>query len=325
MLPQGSYQFVGEASHTVDFTIYIANGAKVQLTVSDISIKGIAEPTIQLGDASELELILEGENTLHKEGILVPATASLTVRGDGDLQINNTRNYAVGIGSAYNAPYGTISLESGGKVSISASGEKITCLGGGWSVGAGIRVDGTSLDLVGNGVSVVCFGSYAGAANISVRNADINVHGDGNEVMLIGSHFGDSMISAEASRIWLTSACEQLTGLGTMNGSAEAVISGCTVTTDTHCDRGTVFGSFDGKADPTFRDSKVKLYGEGCRVVGFGSLNGSCTAKVESGEIDASLLAVEVLLIGNERSRFVVTGGNIHLAQNSDHTPVSPA
>ncbi|MCR4646737.1 MAG: hypothetical protein K5695_15220 [Oscillospiraceae bacterium] len=46
---------------------------------------------------------------------------------------------------------------------------------------------------------------------------------------------------------------------------------------------------------------------------------------MESGEIDASLLAVEVLLIGNERSRFVVTGGNIHLAQNSDQVPVSPA
>lgn len=47
--------------------------------------------------------------------------------------------------------------------------------------------------------------------------------------------------------------------------------------------------------------------------------------KVESGEIDASLLAVEILLLGNEHSPFVVTGGNIHLAQDSDHTPFSPA
>ncbi len=186
-------------------------------------------------------------------------------------------------------------------------------------------MNGTALDLVGNGVSVVCFGSYAGAANISVRNSDIKVHGDGNEVMLIGSHFGAAKISAEQSSIRLTSACELLAGLGTMNGTAEAVISGCTVTTDTHCDRGAVVGSFEGKADICFRDSKVKLYGEGYRVSGFGSLNRSCTVRVESGEVDASLLAVEVLLLGNARSRFVVTGGNIHLAQNSDHTPVSPA
>lgn len=37
------------------------------------------------------------------------------------------------------------------------------------------------------------------------------------------------------------------------------------------------------------------------------------------------ILAVEVLLLGNDRSRYVVTGGNIHLAQEGDHTPVSPA
>ena len=96
-------------------------------------------------------------------------------------------------------------------------------------------------------------------------------------------------------------------------------------TSNTHCDKGAVFGSFDGEAKFVFRDSKVRLYGEGYRVSGFGSLNGSCVTLVESGEIDASLLAVEVLLLGNDRSRYVVTGGNIHLAQESDHPPVSPA
>ena len=34
---------------------------------------------------------------------------------------------------------------------------------------------------------------------------------------------------------------------------------------------------------------------------------------------------MEVLLLGNDHSRFVVTGENIHLAQDSDNKPVSPA
>ena len=54
-------------------------------------------------------------------------------------------------------------------------------------------------------------------------------------------------------------------------------------------------------------------------------MNGSCVARVESGEIQAGLLVVERLLLGNERSRFVVTGGNIRLEQESGRTPVSPA
>ncbi len=325
LLRQGSYTLNGEASHNIDFAIYCADGAKAQLTVNNINIKGIEEPTIRLGDRSRLELILNGKNTLDKEGILVPASASLTIRGGGDLRINNTRNYAVGIGSRYNDPYGTIRIESTGTVSIHASGEKILCLGGGWSAGEGIQVLSGRLDLVGNGVSVVCFGSYGGVANISVRDAELKVHADGNEVLLIGSHSGDARIVTENSSIDLSAACEILTGLGTVNGSADAVLSGCTVRSDTHCDKGAVFGSFGGEASVCFRESKVRLYGEGYRVSGFGSMNGKCETRVESGDIDGSLLAVEILLLGNEHSRFVVTGGNIHLAQESDHTPVSPA
>ena len=325
MLRHGSYTLNGEASHNIDFAIYCADGANARLTVNNINIKGIEEPTIRLGDRSRLELVLGGKNTLDKEGILVPASASLTIKGDGDLHINNTRNYAVGIGSSYNDPYGTIRIETNGTISIQASGEKILCLGGGRSAGEGIHVLGGKLDIVGHGVSVVCFGSYDGAANISVRDTEVNVHGNGNEVLLVGSHSGVAKINVENSNVDLSAACEILTAFGTMNGSADAVISGCTVKSDTHCDKGAVFGSYGGEASICFRDSKVRLYGEGYRVSGFGSMNGKCVTKVESGEVDGSLLAVEILLLENEHSRFVVTGGNIHLAQESDHTPVSPA
>ena len=136
---------------------------------------------------------------------------------------------------------------------------------------------------------------------------------------------GTGQSSPKGSSVNLSASCELLCAAGTMNGSADADFSGCTVASDTHCDKGTVFGSYDGEAKIVFRDSKVRLHGEGYRVSGFGSLNGSCVTRVESGEIDASLLAVEVLLLGNDRSRYIVTGGNIHLAQESDHTPVSPA
>ena len=46
---------------------------------------------------------------------------------------------------------------------------------------------------------------------------------------------------------------------------------------------------------------------------------------MESGSVTADLLAVERLLLGNGQSRFIVTGGNIHLCQESENIPVSPA
>lgn len=247
------------------------------------------------------------------------------ILGDGDLHINNTRNYAVGIGSGYNDPYGTIHIETKGTVSLRSSGEKILCIGGGWSAGEGISVVGGKLDLVGNGVSVVCLGSYVGAANISVCGADVKFHADGNEVLLVGSNSGDAKIVMEKSSVDLSASCEVLAAFGTMSGSVGAELTECTVKSNTHCDKGSVFGSFDGEGSIVFRDSNVRLYGEGYRVSGFGSLNGKCVTRVESGEIDGSLLAVEVLLLGNEDSPIVVTGGNIHFAQESNHTPISPA
>ena len=145
------------------------------------------------------------------------------------------------------------------------------------------------------------------------------------EVMLAGSRSGTAKIRLEGCELTLASGCELLTGLGTMSGTADAVIESCVIGCEPHCDRGAVFGSFDGTCRLVFRNSKVKLYAEGYRVSGFGSLNGNGTVQVESGEIDGSILAVERLLLGNYRSRFIVTGGNLRLALDSDKPPVSPA
>lgn len=41
LLRQGSYTLNGEVSHNIDFAVYIADGARVQLTMNNINIKGI--------------------------------------------------------------------------------------------------------------------------------------------------------------------------------------------------------------------------------------------------------------------------------------------
>ena len=324
LLREGHYVLNSDASHMIDFGIYIADGAKVQLTLHDVSIKGVAESTIRLGDRSRLELRLKGKNTLDKEGILVPASAALTVRGDGNLQINNTREYAVGIGSGYNDPYGSIRIETEGTVSIRASGEKILCLGGGRSAGEGIRVTGGTLELLGNGISVACLGSYSGAANIDIRDTKLSIHGNGNEVLLLGTRLGAASIRAENCEMKLSAACEALAGLGTKSGTAEAVLLNCTVTTDARCDDGAVFGSVDGDAKILFRNSDVLLHGEGRHVSGFGSLGGRCETRMEGGRARGNILAMDRMPLGNDESVFILDGGAYGLPDDFGKLPVSP-
>ena len=122
----------------------------------------------------------------------------------------------------------------------------------------------------------------------------------------------------------LSAACEALAGLGTESGRADAVISGCTVVTDGRCDNGTVFGSVEGEARILFRNSDVHLHGEGRRVSGFGSLKGSCETRMEGGRVDGNILAMDRMPLGNDRSVFILDGGEYGLPNDFGKTPVSP-
>ncbi len=319
----GTFTISGIKSQNVNMTLKIEDGAEAIITLNQVNMKGATEPTIQLGTGSKVTLILAGQNTLTKEGILVPGSASLTLEGDGQLYINNNRNYSVGIGANYNDPYGSITLNATGPVTIHSSGDKVVCLGGGRSAGAGIRFRRGSYHLSASGINVVGVGSSAGKADIAGENIDLDVHGEGNEVLLIGSVSGDAVIRLSGT-IKISSACERVTGIGTLTGTARVNLEGGDLTTAINCDTGAIIGTFDGESVVRCRNIRIRLHGEGNRVAGIGSLIGACDTRVESGEVSGELLAAERLMLGNNNSRFVVTGGNFHLFNEVSSGPVSP-
>ena len=323
LLHDGAYSLKGEKSHSVDMNIRIVDDAKVTLTFTNVNLTGPTEPCIRLGNRSELALVLNGHNTMNRDGIIVPPTAKLTVRGAGSLLVHNTRNYSVGIGANYNDPYGTIIIEAGGMVSMRSSGDKTVCIGGGHSAGEGILIRGGMLDLNANGVNVLGIGSSSGDANVEITGTDVSIHAEGNDAILIGSGAGAADLRLNGS-FRLYAACERTTAIGTMSGTAEVLISGGSVNATVRCDSGAILGTFNGEAKIVCRDTAVRIHGEGNRIAGFGSLNGACDTRIESGEIRGDLLAGERFLIGNNHSRFMVTGGNIQLFQEGDNVPVSP-
>ena len=323
ILRSGSYSLHGEKSHSIDMNVRIADNSQVSLQLINVNLNGPTEPCIRLGNNSELTLELTGQNTLNRDGIAVPPTAKLTVRGPGNLLVHNARNYSVGIGSNFNDPYGTICLENEGVVALRSSGDKTVGIGGGISGGEGIFIRGCTLDLHANGVSVVGIGSTNGDASIEMEDVRATLHAEGNDVLLIGSAAGSAEIRL-SGRFRLSSACERSTAVGTMNGTADVLLSGGSFNATVHCDSGAVLGTFGGEAKVVIRDTDVHLHGEGNRIAGFGSLNGACDTRIESGNISGEVLAGERFLMGNNHSRFMVTGGNIQLFQEGETVPVSP-
>ena len=320
----GSFTISGVKSQNVNMTLRVDDGAEAEITLNQVNMKGEVEPTIQLGRNSRVKLILVGQNTLTKEGIRVPGSASLTIAGEGQLHVNNNRNYSVGIGANYNDPYGSITLDAAGPVTIHSSGDKVACLGGGRSSGEGIRILRGTVKLSASGINVVGIGSASGKSDIRVENAAVEIHAEGNEALLIGSVTGESSIRLNGS-IRLSSGCEQVTAVGTMNGTAEVAITGGTVDANIHCDIGAIIGTLDGEAKVLCRDTRLLLHGEGNRVAAIGSVTGACDSRMESGELRGVLLAGERMLLGNSNSRFTVTGGNLQIFQDASPPPVSPA
>ena len=322
-VPAGEVTVVGQKTQSVDMLILVEENARSVLVLKNVNIKGVNEPVIQLGNHSSLTLRVEGINTLNKDGIQVPSSAALTLQGNGDLAITNSRNYSVGIGSNYNDPHGTIVLDMEGKLTIQSSGDKVACIGGGRSAGEGISLLRGTLRLNASGISVVGVGSTTGDTRIEIRDADLKAVLGGNDALGVGSLSGHAEIHS-TGLVDVTVNCERATGIGSLTATADILLDGGVTSVVTHCDVGACIGTFSGEASTRIRNARVKVHGEGTHVAGLGSSEGACDTNIESGFVQGDILAAERLLLGNEHSRVIITGGNVRLFPEDGQFPVSP-
>ena len=324
-LSGGHVTLLGEKEHTVDMLITTKENTETTLTLDQVNMKGLSDTTIRLGSGSRLTLEVRGKNTLHKEGIRVPADASLLLTGEGDLEIDSTRNYGVGIGGGVNDAYGSIRVAMDGSLSFRSSGDKVVCLGGGSSGGGGIDLVRGRVSAVANGINVIGIGSTLGPADIRVEEAcslSVSVHG--NDAVALGALNGAPSVALRGE-VSLTVESERGIALGSISDRAEILLEGGTASVVLRCDVGSCIGTASGEAQVLIRDTVLRLHGEGNRLIGFGAVEGSCRTTIESGLVTADLLAGSRRLLGNEDSRLIIAGGNVQLAEEELLRPLSPA
>ena len=320
----GRFTLKGDQQQSVDMILRIDDEAEAVITFDSINIRGVTEPTVILGRGSRVTLFLKGQNTIRKEGIIVPPDAALIIRGDGDLHINNNRNFSAGIGARYNDPYGTIILDITGKITFLSAGDRVVCIGGGRSAGSGIQLVSGTYDLSASGINVLCIGASLGDADIRIeKEVSLTARGEGNEVLLIGSVSGKAKILS-AGTLHVSAACERATAIGTISGFADITFDGGAAFVTVNCDSGAVIGTFSGEHSLTARDTLIRIHGEGNQIAGFGSVMGAGETRFESGEFHGDLLAAERMILGNDQSRCIITGGNFNLTEDQSVSPVSP-
>ena len=320
----GHVTLVGQKTQSVDMLIRVAEDTEASLTFRNVNLKGVNETTVQLGNRSRVTVNVEGVNTLNKEGIRVPPSSLLTLQGSGELKVLNNRNYSVGIGSNYNDPYGTIVIELDGSLIFQSAGDKVVCIGGGRSAGNGIFIRKGTCKLSANGISVIGLGSSTGDTQITIgHDASVTTVIEGNDAVGIGSLSGQVILTS-AGTLDVTVNCERATGIGSMTGSGDVRLEGGSASVSVYCDVGACIGSFSGEISSLFSNARIRIHGEGNRVAGFGSTDGACDTWIESGFVKANMYAGERMLLGNEHSRVIITGGNVCDFPDCTQLPVSP-
>ena len=319
----GSVTLTGPEQESAGLVILTEDDSDVCLTLKDVRLASLGEPVIQLGSRSSLVLLIEGSNTLNGDGIQVPPDARLTLRGGGSLEIVSDAGNGVGIGSSFGDSYGTIEIDLDGSLSVRSSGDKAVCIGGGLSKGGSIRLLRGACSLSAIGSTSIGIGSTSGDARIEIRDAVVSVHTEGNDSVGIGAFSGHATVLS-SGRLDLEMGCERAASLGSMNGSGEIRLEGGSVSASLRCNAGACIGTFSGEVSVRMRGTQVRVHGEGDRVAGIGGTYGACDTLIESGDVRAEVFAVECLLLGNEQSRVVITGGNVCLPADGKHVPVSP-
>ena len=322
----GTVRFIGTKSHIVDMLVKTADNSDTTLIFENVNIKGAVETTVQLGERAKAKIVLEGVNTFNKEGIYVPPTSELLLTGDGNLTIKNNRNGGTGIGASYEKPYGNITIDMQGMLTVDSSGDKIVCIGGGEKgPNSIIRIVKGDVRLMGRGIYAICVGSASGDTDIIIGKCRVKTQCIANEAVSIGTMYGTVNISTVGNLDLVTDG-ERVTGIGVLNGGSGSVqINAGETNSVIHGDIGTAIGSLGGRVDVHCDGGRVHGHAEGTRVCGIGALDAGGVVHISGGTVTVGIKSSEPMWIGSAEKQPIITGGNVILEESGTINPVNSA
>lgn len=292
LVARDDFTLVGNTKYCADMSVKIKDGIKCRLTIKDVFLESVIQlPCIELGNKSELTLILEGENRIRKLGILVPKDAKLNIEGDGNLflRVQGIRSY--GIGNDCDGTFGSITLNGSGSVDILVEADD------GIGIGGGKISENSSINILngvlrtesacGNSVSIGCvsetvpividsakvkldmktdngigIGCGCEIQNTIISNSDVNITCAGTSIASIGGNqpqTADSKLTIENSEITVGANGQKLVLVGATAGPMNIKINESTLNLKGEGNDVICLGTKDEKAFLDVAKSKLAL------------------------------------------------------------------
>ncbi len=321
----GTVNFEGVSGHTIDMVIKVEDYSICTLNFDNVDIRGTVETTIQIGKECQVEIILNGENFLYKEGISVPENSSLILKGDGSLSIKNNRNSGVGIGSNFDNLYGNISVDIGGVLNIDAYGDKAVGIGGGFRAeNSSIRIIRGDINVNVRAIEAVGIGTGHGSASVYIGKAKVKVQDTGDYSVGIGSLNGRVDI-VSGGDLEVISDGENTCAIGVQEkAEGKITFTGGKISAIFHGALATGIGSFTGGIELICSADMINVYGEGEKTCAIGNYEENPgTLTITRGTVMADLLSAQPIFLGNKYGDVTIVGGNIIVGKGAVLCPVN--
>lgn len=309
--------FIGMPGNATEIHMRIEPDYVGRLTLDNVSFANVkSRPCIELSKGADVTLILRGDNTLDKGGILVPEGARLTVEGEGNLSINTDAGDYYGIGNDSSSRHGDILFDQDGEIRIVSDGKKGVCIGSG--LGGSIAVNRGKYVLEASGDMCVGIGAITGAAELVLNKCSFETDISIYKGVCIGSVEGNAKLEAKYSSLKCYAGGSEVVGIGTINGDhSEIDIGDANITVNLRADTSTCAGALNGKTDISIRFSGFKMENGGSKALALGGY--SEDTRVELNNVDTSVklrttldrdtfAPEENISIINGRNRFVING-----------------
>ena len=296
----------GRSDIYLDTTIMIKEGLECTLTLDTVKLRSDKDtPFITLGNASDMEIVIRGENELDGRGIYVPYSAALLIVGeeDGVLGINVGREDSFAIGAGIKDSPGKITVDMKGKLNIRANGNDVTGIGGGKNaLKAPIRLLGGEINFALTGSSCLCIGTADGGSIIDLENCSVDINVNSPDGVGIGSFHGNTDISLKNCKVRQFLSGIDIAGIGSnLNGTGRVELWKSTVESKFMGRTVNAIGTRDGNTECRIYQSGVTIYSEGGTVTGIGDMVGSGNVIMDQAHLDIEIKAGSALAYGTQK------------------------
>lgn len=212
-ITNSEYTIHGRENFSSSVMLRIKDGLTCRLTLDGVNLKNNFTPVcIELGENSKVELNIVDQVAITG-AIRVPATADITLCGDGYLSIFSCTGQTFGIGNDLDQSYGNITMRMDKRVHFQLDTIHCVAIGGGRNDNQSrISIEDGQVDVNLAGRQVVGVGSMDGEGIISINNCGLSVLHNCRRCIALGGG-GGYQLTLESARLKIECHGDEISGI----------------------------------------------------------------------------------------------------------------